>query len=254
MPMTSPVPPPSSAFVTLSSINQPLTFALLFLFFLSIGLGKKSCRPGLTITKRLCPSLVIMPIWTIVVLFTFVALGTVPDTKYADSEACNMDPMPEPSKNECQTRSLHTAYAGGLMAMGPFFLIAHLAMTYFRVGKGVTVAKWPALVICEISKAVTGVLFLLGALSFVGTGETTQSSAFFVSICIVFAALMTISLGRIIALTNVAMTEGLTSTNFNSTYFGTDPKCPFATWACCCEKKSDRKEAQQACEKGTVVA
>ena len=115
--MTSPVPPPSSAFVTLSSINQPLTFALLFLFFLSIGLGKKSCRPGLTITKRLCPSLVIMPIWTIVVLFTFVALGTVPDTKYADSEACNMDPMPEPSKNECQTRSLHTAYAGGLMAM-----------------------------------------------------------------------------------------------------------------------------------------
>merc|ERR1712028_272307 len=220
MPMTSPVPPPSSAFVTLSSINQPLTFALLFLFFLSIGLGKKSCRPGLTITKRLCPSLVIMPIWTIVVLFTFVALGTVPDTKYADSEACNMDPMPEPSKNECQTRSLHTAYAGGLMAMGPFFLIAHLAMTYFRVSKG-----------------VTGVLFLLGALSFVGTGETTQSSAFFVSICIVFAALMTISLGRIIALTNVAMTEGLTSTNFNSTYFGTDPKCPFATWACCCEKK-----------------
>merc|ERR1711865_945199 len=83
MPMTSPVPPPSSAFVTLSSINQPLTFALLFLFFLSIGLGKKSCRPGLTITKRLCPSLVIMPIWTIVVLFTFVALGTMPDPEPA---------------------------------------------------------------------------------------------------------------------------------------------------------------------------
>jgi hypothetical protein len=246
--MNSAVPSPSSAFIALSAINQPLTFGLLFLFFISIWLGKKSCRPGLSITNRLSPSLVIMPIWTIVVAFTFVALFTVPDTKYPESEAVCKDfkdgTLTKEGqmlvKDACETRRLHIAYAGGLMAMAPFFLIAHLIMTFFRVGKGVTIAKWPALMICEISKFVTALLFLVGAQSFVGTGEAAQGSIFFVSISIVFAALMAITLGRIVALVKVARTtEGLTSTNFNSTYFGTDSKCPFATWACCCEKKQE---------------
>ena len=123
-------------------------------------------------------------------------------------------------------------------------------MTYFRLGKGITIAKWPALVICETSKAVTAFLFLLGAQSFVDSGETTQSSLFFVSIAIVFAALMAISLGRIVALITVGRTaEGLTSTNFNSTYFGTDAKCPFASWACCCESKPQDEPANRVAQK-----
>jgi len=232
----------SAAFTTLSSLNQPLTFGLLFFFFLTIWLGKKNFRPGLTITKRRCPSLFIMPIWTIVVLFTFVALFTLPDTTGPDytksEEICKQDQADDTVKEICNTRSLHIAYAGSVMAMAPFFLIAHLIMTYFRLGKGITIAKWPALVICETSKAVTAFLFLLGAQSFVDSGETTQSSPFFVSMAIVFAALMTISLGRIVALITVGRTaEGLSSTNFNSTYFGTDAKCPFASWECCCETK-----------------
>jgi hypothetical protein len=218
----------------LNTINTPVSVALLVTFFATVKLGKKSFRPGLKIVTRHCPSLYIMPIWVFVVIFTFVAWQTVPDTKY---EGLTCDGSIPKIMEKCETARLHKAYAEGLMVMAFAFFIFHIVMTYYRVGKGITIAKWPALIICETAKTVTASFFLVGALSFKDTGETTAGSTFFVSIIIVFSCLLTITLGRLVTLIQVANSPGgLTSTNFNSKYFGTDPKCPFATWACCCEK------------------
>ena len=57
------------------------------------------------------------------------------------------------------------------------------------------------------------------------------------SLCIVFTALIAVSLLRIAAVIKIAGSpEGLTAEGFNSEYFGTDRKCPFATWVACGEK------------------
>jgi hypothetical protein len=50
-----------STFAALSAINEPLAFAMLFLFFVTIWLGKKTFRPGLSTQIRRCPSLFLSP-------------------------------------------------------------------------------------------------------------------------------------------------------------------------------------------------
>lgn len=257
------------ALTILNAINTPVTAVLILIFFVEFcslrnlavvlfyggdtDIGKKHLpghsifRPGLDIVKLRCPSTYIMPIWTVVVLFTLVAWQTVPDTSYpilgenlAKCDKRNKLAYQAELVNACEIARNHRDVAGALMVMTFAFFFLHSIITYFRVRKRITVAKWPTLIICEIAKTITAAFFLAGALSFKDTGETTAGSAFFVSMCIVFMCLITITLGRIVALNKIKKSPGgLTSANFNAQYFGTDPKCPFATWVFPWEKKME---------------
>ena len=225
---------------TLSGLGNPLFLVLLLVYFGSMWLGRQSCRPGLFIVNRQCPSFRIMPLWTVVSFFSLVAWLGKPDLTGITAlvKAC-VDKADPAYVKTCANYALYPGFVGFVTAIAFSFVLVHSVMTYLRVKRGITIAKWPALLICEISKASFAALFLAGAQKFEADEIVTGGSTFYVSLCIVFTALIAVSLLRIAAVIKIAGSpEGLTAEGFNSEYFGTDRKCPFATWVACGEKDS----------------
>jgi len=108
-------------------------------------------------------------------------------------------------------------------------------------------------VVCEICKAISIGAILAGAVNMVDAGEATTGSSFFVAIILLVLASTGATLGRVIvAIKLVLSSEGLTTTNFNSEYFGTaDPNCPIAQ-SCTQDHKPTSVAPEEGAEPATI--
>lgn len=187
-------------------------------------------RPGLKVERFRCPSHLLSPLWIPIVIAVWVAWASAPEIKTGTD-----------------TTKDHKGVVTGLFVRCLIFVFLHPMMASVKFGLGVTLCKWPALVLCEIAKGIAVVALVLGIISMVDSGETTAGSAFVLAQCVMIACLLAYTIGRVFALVKVASSaEGLTSNGFNSYFFGTDPKCPITPYLLAYERKRLEKPTATA--------
>merc|ERR1711871_1630101 len=134
-------------------------------------------RPFLKIQRYASPSLLICPLWLVAVVCLWIATATVPDRL-----------------NNGTATATNEAFLGQVPRLAVGMSILHSIMTCVRLGCGLTVAKWPALVMCETAKGITVAMFLAGVLSLRDAGDTSDGTVFFIAVCVAVAALLAVSL------------------------------------------------------------
>ena len=170
----------------------------LLLFFLFTAAAPHSCR-GLIVRKSwrsyCSPSILMIPL-------VFVGLGCLWGAKdhYAPTVPAN--------------DAIARGYIGTVAGIPAQFTMFHLLMTAFRVRY--TLAKFPLLIICEISKTTLVVVLLHGMHLMVTAGYVGTDSAYYALVIACCVCMLLVTAGRLLWF----VYERCNVQKFNMSYFG----------------------------------